>query len=142
MLVSAIADDNPVISIEHLWLHATLGQVPSGHAPTPLDGPRIVRAGDRATVVATSYMTIEALRAADFLARQGCSVEVVDLRVLRPLDVGPIVEAVRRTGALITVDTGWRTYGVWAVVCAQVVERCYAALRSAPGPLGPPRHPP
>ena len=97
MLIAAIEDNNPVIFIEHRWLHFTIGPVPEGYYACALDGPRVVRAGTDVTVVATSQAVLEAMRAAVALETIGCSMEVLDLRVLRPLDVKPIVGSVRKT---------------------------------------------
>jgi pyruvate dehydrogenase E1 component beta subunit len=141
LLIGAIADDNPVMFIEHRWLHNATGHVPPGYTPTALDGPRIVRSGRDVTVVSTSYMTLEALRAARFLDDIGVSVEVVDLRVLRPLNLDLVHESVRRTGRIITVDTGWMRFGIGAEIIASIAGRSLSALRSPPARLGLPEHP-
>jgi pyruvate dehydrogenase E1 component beta subunit len=141
MLLAAIEDNNPVVVIEHRWLHSTVGHVPEEYYTTPLTGPAILRPGRDVTVVATAQATLEAVRAADILADHGVSAEIVDLRVVRPLNLAPIEESVSRTGRLITIDTGSRTYGVGAEICASVAENCHAALRSGPVRLGLPDHP-
>lgn len=140
MLLAAIADDNPVIFLEHRWVHYVTGPVPEGQAPSPLDGPRRVRAGGDLTLVANSYMVLEALEAAEALASEGIGVDLFDLRVLRPLNVDPIVESVGRTGRLLIVDTGWRTFGVGAEVAARATEACFGRLKAAPRRLGLPDH--
>ena len=123
MLLAAIEDDNPVIFIEHRWLHYVSGQVPEGWHATPLDrSPQGACEGDRATIVATSYMMLEAMRAAMALARCGAQSEVFDLRVLRPLNLDPIMESVQRTGRLIVCDTGWRTLGLGAEIVARIAK--------------------
>ena len=141
LLLAAIADDNPVVIIEHRWCHYATGVVPDGLYQTPLDGPKVIRQGRDVTIVATSYMTLEAMRAADALAEIGCAAEVVDMRVIRPLNIEPIAASVAKTGRLITVDTGFRMFGIGAEVSAQVVERCFGALKAAPVRLGLPDHP-
>jgi acetoin:2,6-dichlorophenolindophenol oxidoreductase subunit beta len=141
MLLAAIEDDNPVIFIEHRWLHNVTGQVPTGWHHSPLNGPRKVHTGDRATIVATSYMTLEALRAAAALARRGCTTDVFDLRVLRPLNLEPILQSVRLTGRLVMCDTGWRTFGIGAEVVAQIAEMAFSALQRPPVRIGLPDHP-
>jgi pyruvate dehydrogenase E1 component beta subunit len=141
MLLASIEDDNPVIFLEHRWLHYVRGQVPDGYYVAPLDGPRRVHDGGDVTVVATSYMTLEALRAATALARQGCQADLFDLRVLRPLDLAAVIDSVRRTGRLIVCDTGWRTLGLGAEVVAQVVENALDALKRPPIRIGLPDHP-
>ncbi len=141
MLIASIEDDNPVIFIEHRWLHYVTGDVPAGWHVTPLDGPRKMRAGDRATIVATSYMTLEASRAANALADHGCETDVFDLRVLRPLNLAPIIASVQRTGRLVVCDTGWRTLGLGAEIVAEVAERAFAHLKRPPIRIALPDHP-
>jgi acetoin:2,6-dichlorophenolindophenol oxidoreductase subunit beta len=141
MLLASIEDDNPVIFIEHRWLHYVSGDVPKGWYTADLDRPHKIHSGERATVVASSYMTLEALRAVTALAQRGCAVDLFDLRVLRPLNVTAIIDSVRRTGRLIVCDTGWRTLGLGAEIVAQVVERAYSDLKRAPIRIGLPDHP-
>jgi pyruvate dehydrogenase E1 component beta subunit len=141
LLLGAIEDDNPVLMLEHRWLHYVKGEVPEGYGPLPLDGPRVARPGRDVTIVASSYMVLEALRAAEALAEAGCEAEVIDLRVLRPLKVDPILDSVRRTGRLITLDTGWRIGGMGAEVVAEITERAFADLKAPPRRVGLPDHP-
>ncbi len=141
MMAAAVRDNNPVISIESRWAHYLHGHVPEGLYVEALDGPRRLREGQAATVVATSYMTLEAMRAADTLQQQGVSVDLFDLRLLRPLRLEAIRESVRRTGRLLTVDTGFRLYGAGAEIAADITEHCFAALKAAPRRLGLPDHP-
>jgi pyruvate dehydrogenase E1 component beta subunit len=141
MLLAAIEDDNPVIFLEHRWLHYVSGEVPAGYYTVALDSPHRAHAGDAATIVATSYMMLEALRAAKALARRGVHLDVYDLRVLRPLNLAPIIDSVRRTGRLVVCDTGWRTLGPGAEILAQVAEQALSALKRPPVRLGLPDHP-
>lgn len=141
MVATAVADDNPVICIENRWSHYAQEQVEAGHYVRPLDGPRIVRPGQDITIVATSYMVLEAMRAAEQLATLGVSAEVIDLRVLRPFKPEAIVESVSRTGALVTVDTGARVLGMGAEIVAEVCQQAFSKLRAAPVRLGMPDHP-
>ena len=141
LLLGAIADDNPVLMLEHRWLHYVTGEVPEGFYATPIAGPRMARKGADVTIVASSYMVLEALRAADALADAGCEAEVFDLRVLRPLDLTAILESVRKTGHLITVDTGWRVGGLGAELAAEITEQAFTDLKQAPRRIGLPDHP-
>ncbi|HTV26496.1 MAG TPA: transketolase C-terminal domain-containing protein [Xanthobacteraceae bacterium] len=141
LLLGAIEDENPVIMLEHRWLHYVTGAVPVEPYTVPLTGSRIVSEGDRATVVASSYMVLEALRAATALADVGCQIEVIDLRVLRPLNVEPIVDSVRKTGRLITCDTGWRKFGIGAEIVACIAERAHDVLKKPVARIGLPDHP-
>jgi len=141
MLHAAIADDNPVMILEHRWLHYVTGAVPAGPYRAPLAGPKIVKPGNRATLVATSYMVLEALRAAAALEHVDCAVEVIDLRVLRPLDLKPIYESVAKTGRLVLCDTGWKQFGVGAEIAASVAEHAFDSLKRPVVRIGLPDHP-
>lgn len=141
LLISAIADDNPVLMIEHRWCHYVTGHVPEGYYTEPLDGPRVVHAGKDVTVVSTSYMTLEAVRAAEALEKLGYSATVFDLRVLRPLMLEKVFASVAQTGRLLTVDTGFRQFGIGAEIVSQVVASCFSALKAPPLRLGLPDHP-
>jgi pyruvate dehydrogenase E1 component beta subunit len=122
LLIAAIEDDNPVIFIEHRWLHGVLGPVPAEMYRVPLGQARMARHGTDVTIVGTSYMTLEAIRAAEILADDGIDADVIDVRTLTPLDRNCIVESVARTHRLVVVDAAWRTCGFAAEVIAQVVE--------------------
>lgn len=106
LLIAAIQDNNPVIFIEHRWLHHIRDQVPVDFYTTPLDQARVVRQGKDVTVVATSYMLIEVLRAAQLLAAHGIEVEVIDLRSVKPIDIKTIINSVQQTKHLVVADTG------------------------------------
>jgi pyruvate dehydrogenase E1 component beta subunit len=124
LLIASIEDDNPVIFIEHRWLYGMSGQVPEGHYTVPLGQARVARTGRDLTIAATSYMTLEALRAAERLAEEGIDVEVVDVRTLKPLDETTILGSVKKTGRLIVADTGWKTMGIGAEIVARAAEEC------------------
>lgn len=132
LLISAIEDNNPVVCIEHRWLYGIHGPVPEGYYRVPLGQPNILRRGKHVTVVAGSYMTLEAVRAADELLKEGLEVEVIDLRTLNPFDETPIIESVRKTGNLIVADTGWRSVGFAAEVLSRVAEQCLGDLKAPP----------
>jgi pyruvate dehydrogenase E1 component beta subunit len=141
MLIAAIEDDNPVIFIEHRFLHSSTGDVPEGYFKHPLDGPRVVHKGADVTIVATSHAVLEALRAAVVLKDIGVSAEVIDMRVLRPFNPAPIIASVQKTGRLITIDTGFVHFGIGAEIIAAVAGEAYASLKAAPVRLGLPDHP-
>src|SRR6185503_14273247 len=97
LLIASIEDDNPVIFIEHRWLYNISGPVPEGVYRVPIGSARVMREGTDITIVAISYMALEALRAADVLASHGISAEVIDLRSLRPWDERTVIDSVRKT---------------------------------------------
>ncbi len=141
MLLAAIEDDNPVLFIEHRWIHYASGHVPETAEPAPLDGPRRIFDGGDVTVVGTSYMVLEAVRAAEALRDEGVGVDLFDLRVIRPLYPDKIIQSVKRTGRLVTVDTGGRSFGIGAEIAALVTEACFNELKAAPRRIGLPDHP-
>ncbi len=138
LLISSIEDPNPVIVLEHRWLHDTIDHVPEGLYRVPLGKSRLLRTGSDVTIVATSYMTLEAIRAADMLAEDGIHAEVLDVRSLRPLDDCAIIESVRKTGRLLVADTGWTSYGITAEIVTLVVEKVFDKLKSPPKRIGLP----
>ncbi|MEC8372837.1 MAG: transketolase C-terminal domain-containing protein, partial [Pseudomonadota bacterium] len=88
--------------------------------------------GNDLTIASTSYMTIEALRAAEMMENYGISAEVIDIQTLNPLDDSPVVDSVRKTGHLIVADTGWTSCGFAGEIVARVAEKAFDALKSAP----------
>jgi pyruvate dehydrogenase E1 component beta subunit len=136
LLLSAIYDNNPVIYLEHRWLHETFGLVPEGIYTTPIGKARIARPGSDLAIVATSYAVVEALRCAEVLALSGVQTEVVDVRTLRPWDKDTVLESALRTGRLIVADTGWVTGGFSGEVLAAVSEVAWGKLKCPPRRFG------
>lgn len=132
MLIAAVRDDAPVVIFEHRWLYGITGHVPEEMYAVPLDAAAVMRPGRDVTLVGTSYMALESLRAAELLAGIGIDAEVIDLRSLTPIDAETLTASVRRTGRLVVSDTGQAHFGVTAEVIATVTERSFGALRSAP----------
>lgn len=132
MLIAAVADDNPVIFVEHRWLHDVLGQVSETSDERPLCGAEILRIGEHITIVAISQMVIEALRAAEALKQVGVEAEVIDIRVLNPLDVDTVVKSVRKTGLLLVVDTACMQASLGHVIISLALGACFSELRQAP----------
>lgn len=132
LLLSAIFDDNPVVFIEHRWLHQAAGEVPEGDYRVALGSAQVVRAGGDLTIAAFSYMIPEALRAADALARQGCGAEIVDVRSVAPIDWGTILGSVRRTGRLLALDIAPATLSVAGEIVARASMEAFGSLRCAP----------
>lgn len=129
LLISSILDDNPVIILEHRWLLKHTGHVPEKLYTIPFGKGVVRRAGKDVTIVGTSYMIIEALRAAEELEKEGINIEVIDLRTLKPLDDEIILNSIQKTGRLIIVDTGWKTGGVTAEIAAIIAERGFSYLK-------------
>ncbi|MEU8891657.1 transketolase C-terminal domain-containing protein [Streptomyces sp. NPDC048442] len=138
LLVSALQADTPVVLMENRSLYPVQGEVPEEAVPVPFGVGRIARHGTDVTVVAASLMVHEAERAAALLAEQGISVEVVDVRSIRPLDEDLICESVARTGRVVVADTSWARYGFSAEVAAVIAERIPAELRAPVRRVTPP----
>ena len=138
LLLASIFDPNPVIFLEHRWLHNTLGDVSDGDVRTPIGKAKIAKNGKDITLVAMSYMTIEALHAANYLETQGISCEVIDLRTIKPLDWEAVMKSVTKTGRLLALDSGFTTGSVAGEIVARVAMEKFNALKSAPARLAMP----
>ena len=132
MLIAAVEDNNPVLFIEHRWLHGITGDVPRTYYTEDLDKAKVAAVGNDLTIVATSYMTIESLRAHQILLKEGITLDIVDLRSIKPLDRETIIQSVEKTGRLLAVDTGYKTLGVASEVIAEVSQYAFSSLRCAP----------
>lgn len=130
LLVAAIRDDNPVIYMPDRWLNGQTGPVPEEIYEVPIGRAVVRRAGTDLTIVASSYLANEAVKAAEELAQRGIDVEVVDLRTIKPIDVETIVASTRKTGRLLAVDGGWTSFGVSAEIAAIAAERAFDALKA------------
>jgi pyruvate dehydrogenase E1 component beta subunit len=141
LLVAALRGDNPVVVLENRGLYEVQGDVPEEPAAVPIGRARVVREGTDVTVVAVSFMVREAGRAAIALAEQGVSVEVIDVRSIRPLDERTICASVAKTGRVVVADTTWARYGLAAEVAAVVVEQVFDALLAPVRRVTPPDSP-
>ena len=130
LLISAIRDNNPVIFMEHRWLYWQEGEVPEEPYTEPLGKAKILRAGSDVTVVAVSWMNVEAREAARVLAKRNINVEIIDPRTIAPLDIDTIAASVAKTGHCIVADYDWKPCGFGAEVAALVAERCFYRLKS------------
>lgn len=125
LLKSAIRDDNPVVFIEGEMMYNTKGEVPDGEHVVPLGVADVKREGGDVTIVAHAKMVGLALKAADELAKEGVSAEVVDPRTIRPLDVATIAASVRKTNRCVIVEEGWPFAGIGAQVVDDVQREAF-----------------
>jgi pyruvate dehydrogenase E1 component beta subunit len=133
LLKAAIRDPNPVIFLENEIMYGRSFDVPQDpDFVTPIGKARIVRPGKDVTITAFSIMVGEALIAAEELAKEGIDAEVIDLRTLRPLDVDTIVESVKKTNKLVTVEEGWPYAGIGSEVAMQICEHAFDWLDAPP----------
>lgn len=136
MLIAAIRDDNPVVFIEHRWLYDAVGEVPEDCSTIALDGARVLRPGSDVTVVGTSWMNVEAVRAAQILEKRGISLEVIDARSIAPFDSKTIIDSVRKTGRCVVADNDWVHCGFSAEVAASVYAACLRELKAPISRIG------
>jgi pyruvate dehydrogenase E1 component beta subunit len=132
LLVAALEEDNPVIYIEHRWLHGIDGHVPQEIYRIPLGQAKVVQEGSDVTLVALSHMTLEAFRAIPFLEREGISVELIDVRSLKPLDTKTILRSIQKTGRLVVADPDWKSGGFAGEIVAMAVEEVLGAFKAPP----------
>jgi pyruvate dehydrogenase E1 component beta subunit len=133
LLKSAIRDPNPVIFLENEVLYGQSFEVPSeGDHVVPIGKARIARAGEHVTITAFSLMVKLALEAAEMLAAEGISAEVIDLRSLRPLDTETIVTSVRKTNRIVSVEEGWPYAGIGSELIAVMMEQAFDHLDAPP----------
>lgn len=131
LLISAIRDDSPVIFLEHRWLYWLEGNVPSNSYTIPLGKSQVLRSGKDITIIATSWMNVEAFKAAEILLKKhGVEAEIVDVRTIYPLDDATIVKSVTKTGSCIVADYDWEFCGFSAEIAARVSEKCFKKLKS------------
>lgn len=132
MLVASIYDGNPVIFIEHRWLHNISGIVPEKIFKSKLDNAQVIRKGKDVTLAACSYMVFESIKAADVLEKENIFVEVIDLRCVKPIDTQSIIRSVSKTGRLLVADTGHRVLGIGSEIISVVSEQAYNYYKTAP----------
>lgn len=141
LLVQALSQQDPVVFIEHRQLYGAKGEVPADFYAVPFGLARVARAGTDVTIVAISQMVEAALAAAEALAREGVSVEVVDPRTLAPLDDETVFASVRKTGRLVVADNGWLPCGAGAEIAARAASACFDALKAPVARIGFPPFP-
>jgi pyruvate dehydrogenase E1 component beta subunit len=129
LLKAAVRDRNPIVFLENELLYGVSSPVPKlDDYVLPIGRARIVRAGNDVTLVSWSMGMTYTLKAADELAKENISAEVIDLRTLKPMDTDTIIESVKKTGRLVTVEEGWRQSGVGAEIAARMMEEAFDYL--------------
>ncbi len=128
LLVSSIRDNQPTIFLEHKLLYMTKGEVPDEEYTVPLGKADVKREGDDVTLITYSYMTLKCLEAAELLEKEGISVEVLDLRTLKPLDQEAILKSAQKTGNVIIVHEACKRGGIGGDIAAMIMEEAYDDL--------------
>ena len=130
LMKAAIRDDNPVVFLQHFLLTLEKGDVPDGDYVIPFGVADLKRAGSDVSIVATGWMVQKSLAAAETLAKEGISAEVIDPRTIAPLDVNTIVNSVRKTGRVVLVDQAPRHGSVAVVIAGEIAEHAFSSLKA------------
>ena len=128
LLKSAIRDDNPVIVLEGEMLYNTKGEVPEEEYTIPLGVAELKREGSDCSIITSGKMALVAMQAADQLAKEGIKIDVVDLRTIRPMDVGAITASVKKTNRAVVLEEGWEVCGIGAQVVDYIQRDCFDDL--------------
>jgi len=132
LLLSAVFDPNPVIFLEHRWVHNLKGEVPEGDYRVPIGKAKRLSSGRDLTIVSTSYLTIEALHAVEHLEHYEVKCDLIDLRSLKPIDWEMIFGSVKNTGRLLVMDSGHLTGSIAGEIIARVSTEMFPSLKQAP----------
>jgi len=128
MLKYALRQEDPVMFLEHESLYGLKGEVPENEHLVPFGQANVIRGGKDVTIVAYSKTVHDSLKAAETLENRGTDAEVIDLRTLNPLDIGTVIQSVKKTGRAIVVYEGWLTGGAGAEVASRIYEAAFDDL--------------
>ena len=141
LLISSIQDPNPVIFLEHRWLHNMKGKVSKSFKSVPLGKANIIKKGADITIVAMSYMVIEAIHAAEFLEKHNVHCEVIDLRTVAPIDYDTIFQSIEKTNKVIVLDTGHLNGSISGEIISRIIDHSWDNLSAKPERLAMPNFP-
>ena len=140
-LYTAINDPNPIVFLEHRWLHNSAGKIEGSAKVIDISSSQVLKRGKDITLVSMSYLTLEALEAQEWLSKQGIHCELIDLQSVNPIDYEPIFESVKLTGRLLVLDTGFEACSVASQIISKVCESNLSSLQSPPAKLTMPNFP-
>ena len=138
MLLSAIKDSNPVIVLEHRWLHNIKGNVPKKYYYQNINEVKKINNGNNLTIVANGYNLLEVIELKKILKTENISFDLFDLNVIQPLETKSIVNSVKKTGRIIVIDSGFKNFGVGSEIISRITENCMEKLKSKPIRIGLP----
>ncbi len=132
LLLESIFDPNPVVFLEHRWLHNAVGEVPEGDYRLEIGKAKKITDGTDVTIVSMSYLTVEARKAVALLNKANINCELIDLISIKPIDWELIKSSVRKTGKLLVLDTGYETGSVAGEIIAKIAIENYQDLKASP----------
>lgn len=138
LLLTSIFDPNPVLFLEHRWLHNSSSPVEDGDYRIPFGKAKKLSEGDDITIVSMSYLTPESLKATSYLNKQGISVDLIDLRSIKPLDLQAIVDSLKNTGKILVLDTGSLTCSVASDIVSKLSTKYFSLFKKPPAVLAMP----
>jgi pyruvate dehydrogenase E1 component beta subunit len=141
LLNAAIFDNNPVIYLEHRWLHNTFAHVPKKFYKLSLDQPQILKKGSDITIVSMGYMTNEAIKSNNILKSYGIKCEIIDMCVMSPLSLTKVFSSVKKTKHLLVLDTSTSICSLSSEILSQTFRNCFNYLKSKPEILSLPHVP-
>ena len=136
LLSASVEDKNPVIFLEHRWLHNTSSYVPKKYYTNKIGKGKIIKRGKDATIIAFSYGVILAIEANKILEKYNINLEIIDLISLRPLDKNLIINSIKKTRKVLVIDNGLLKYGVSSEIITLITENIYKALLKPPLRIG------
>ena len=137
MMLSAIKDPNPVIILEHRWLHNIKGHVPKKFYSQNINKPNKIKNGKDLTIVANGYNLLEVLEHTT-LNSGNFHLDLFDLNVIQPLNTDSIISSVKKTGRIIVIDSGFKNLGIGSEIITRISENCLENLKSKPVRIGLP----
>tara|TARA_Y100000590_G_scaffold348116_1_gene398986 strand:+ start:262 stop:1323 length:1062 start_codon:yes stop_codon:yes gene_type:complete len=138
LLLSSIFDPNPVIFLEHRWLHNTTSKVPESFYKVPLGKAKKIKNGKDITIVAFSYLVIESIYAQEFLKKYNIQCEIIDLRSIKPIDFNLIIKSVKKTKNLLVIDSGYKSFSIANEIITQIVSSHFHIFDNPPLKLAMP----
>ena len=138
LLLESIFDENPVVFLEHRWLHNLESNVPEGDYRVPIGKSNIVKKGSDITITSMSYITIETIHAVQELEKHGISCELIDLRSTSPMDWETIINSVRKTKRILALDSASGSFSVSSEIISKVSSECHDILLQAPAKMAMP----
>ncbi len=130
LLIAAVRDGNPVMYIDDRWLYEERDEVPEDMYTVEIGTAAVRRRGTDITIVATSYMAVQAARASDILSERDVDVDLIDLRSIKPWDQELVCSSVRKTGCLVVADAAWESCGIAAEIAATVARKVFNHLKA------------
>ena len=141
LLRRSYADDAPVICLEHRWSHYSTGEIKKAKNPNASIQPIQLSKGDRMTIVSYGYLALECILVVNEFRKIGINIDLIDLQIIRPLNLELVFDSVKKTGHLLVVDQGYKFLGLGAEIVSQVVENNMSDLQKPPARLGLPSLP-